>query len=147
MKKLAIGVVILAAASFATIRSGLISAKTPASAPTERVAHDILGDAIANQKRGVQVEGSGVVTRLLEDDNVGSRHQRFIVRLDTGDTLLIAHNIDLAKRIERLEKGDRVEFRGEYEWNSQGGVIHWTHHDPAGRHPGGWLKHDGQTFQ
>jgi hypothetical protein len=43
--------------------------------------------------------------------------------------------------------GDTVEFSGQYEWNSQGGVVHWTHHDPAGEHRAGWLKHRGVTYQ
>jgi len=72
----------------------------------------------------VQVQGSGTVTRVLSDDNKGSRHQRFILQLASGQTLLIAHNIDLAPRIPALSKGDRVAFYGEYEWNSKGGVIH-----------------------
>ena len=65
----------------------------------------------------------------------------------SGQRLLVAHNIDLAPRIEDLKVGDRVEFHGEYEWNAQGGVIHWTHGDPAGRHPDGWLKHRGRVYQ
>jgi hypothetical protein len=40
-----------------------------------------------------------------------------------------------------------VAFRGEYEWNPEGGIIHWTHHDPGGRHAGGWLKHKGKTYR
>jgi hypothetical protein len=96
---------------------------------------------------GRQIEGQGIVTRLLPDDTVGSRHQRFIVRLPSGQTLLIAHNIDIASRIDSLRVGDTVAFSGEYEWNSQGGVVHWTHHDPGGRHASGWLQHDGQTYQ
>lgn len=96
---------------------------------------------------GRQTEGSGVVIKILPDDSDGSRHQRFIVRLESGQTLLIAHNIDLAPRISSLKEGDVVVFNGEYEWNSKGGVIHWTHRDPAGRHVAGWLKHKGQTYQ
>ena len=85
--------------------------------------------------------------RILPDDNQGQRHQRFIVRLDSGQTILIAHNIDLAPRVEPLREGDGVEFSGEYEPNAKGGVVHWTHHYPAGRHPAGWIRHDGRTFQ
>ncbi len=106
-----------------------------------------LQQAIENRQSDVQVRGSGTVIRLLPDDNEGSRHQKFILRLASGDTLLIAHNIDLAPRIDKLKRGDRVEFHGEYEWNPRGGVVHWTHHDPAGRHVGGWLKHQGKTYQ
>jgi hypothetical protein len=84
---------------------------------------------------------------MLADDNDGSRHQRFILEVAGGRTLLIAHNIDLAPRIAGLRAGDTVEFYGEYEWNDKGGVIHWTHHDPNGRHVDGWLKHRGRTYQ
>jgi hypothetical protein len=49
--------------------------------------------------------------------------------------------------VARLERGDEVRFRGQYEWNERGGVIHWTHHDPDGRRPGGWLRHDGATYR
>jgi len=94
-----------------------------------------------------QVRGSGVVTRLLPDDENGSAHQRFIIRVPSGQTLLIAHNTDLAPAIENLRVGDTIEYNGEYEWNPKGGVVHWTHRDPAHQHADGWLKHDGQVFQ
>jgi hypothetical protein len=95
----------------------------------------------------LQIEGEGQVVKLLEDDLKGSRHQRFILGLPWGQTLLVAHNIDLAPRIPNLKVGDQVAFYGEYEWNQQGGVIHWTHHDPDNRHPHGWLRHGGNVYQ
>ena len=106
-----------------------------------------LGRAFKNGTSDVQVEGEGVVTRMLADDLSGSRHQRFIVSLASGQTVLIAHNIDIAPRIDGLQTGDRVRFYGEYVWNEKGGMVHWTHHDPEGRHVAGWLKHNGQTYQ
>lgn len=94
-----------------------------------------------------QITDSGQVIKLLKDDNKGSRHQRFLLRLSNGQTLLVAHNIDLAPYLTQLKVGDTVSFAGEYIWNDKGGVLHWTHHDPKGRHPGGWLKHNGQLYQ
>ena len=107
----------------------------------------VLEQAFEQRQSDIQVQGSGEIVKVLADDNDGSRHQRFILRLNSGRTLLIAHNIDLAPRISSLNRGDTVEFYGEYEWNSKGGVIHWTHHDPQGRHVSGWLKHNGKTYQ
>lgn len=101
----------------------------------------------ANWVDGTQAKGSGVVSRILADDNDGSRHQRFILRLASGRTVLVAHNIDLARRIDEIQVGDKVAFNGEFESNERGGVIHWTHHDPAGYHEDGWLKHNGQTYE
>ena len=106
-----------------------------------------LAAAFENQQSNLQIQGNGIVSKILPDDTKGSQHQRFILRLTNGQTLLIAHNIDLAPRIDNLNVGDTVAFYGEYEWNSKGGVIHWTHRDPSGRHEAGWLKHNGQLYQ
>jgi len=106
-----------------------------------------IGRAFTNKTSNVQVAGEGVVTRILADDVTGSAHQRFLVRLKSGQTLLIAHNVDIAPRVIGLREGDSVSFYGEYVWNEEGGKIHWTHHDPQGRHATGWVKHNGQTFQ
>ena len=103
--------------------------------------------AYTNRSRNIAVQGEGHVVRVLPDDTEGSRHQRFIVRLASGQTLLIAHNIDIAQRVSALEVGDLIEFSGEYDWDRQGGVIHWTHHDPSGHHPAGWIRHNGRLYQ
>lgn len=116
--------------------------------PTASHAGDsAIARAFASRSSDVQVEGEGTVIRVLSDDLNGSRHQRFIVQLASGQTLLISHNIDIAPRIDELAAGDSVSFNGEYVWNEKGGVIHWTHHDPKGRHVTGWIKHNGKTFK
>lgn len=103
--------------------------------------------AFLNKKSGLQVQGQGVVTKLLTDDLSGDRHQRFILRLYSGQTLLIVHNIDIAPRLNDLKVGGLVVFYGQYEWNSQGGLVHWTHHDPGSKHINGWLKYNNKTYQ
>jgi hypothetical protein len=95
---------------------------------------------------GSWIEGTGFVRRLLSDDNDGSRHQRFILDTRDGQTLLIAHNIDLARRVP-VGLGDRVRFRGMYEWNELGGLIHWTHHDPHGVEDGGYVRYRTKTYE
>lgn len=102
---------------------------------------------VQQQQSDVQIDVTGKVIKLLPDDLDGSRHQKFIIKLADGQTILIAHNIDLAPRIDNLNKGDLIAIYGEYEWNQKGGVIHWTHHDPAQRHPDGWIKHQGKIYQ
>jgi hypothetical protein len=98
-------------------------------------------------RSGSQFSGSGRVSRILSDDNIGSKHQRFILTLSSGGTILIAHNIDIAPRIPSLNIGDTVSFNGVYEHNLKGGVVHWTHHDPKGQHEAGWLIKNGRTYQ
>ena len=107
----------------------------------------LLAEAFAAQAMDLPVEGEGTVTRLLADDTEGDRHQRFIVELGSGQTLLVVHNIDVAPRVEGLREGDRVVFKGEYVWNEQGGLIHWTHHDPDGFSEGGWIQYEGTRYR
>ncbi len=103
--------------------------------------------AFQAKRSDVVVEAEGVVVKVLSDDNEGSRHQRFIVRISDSQTVLVAHNIDLAPRVADIRSGDRITFRGEYEYNERGGVIHWTHHDPDGDRPGGWIRRSGEIYQ
>ncbi|WP_089604479.1 DUF3465 domain-containing protein [Acinetobacter piscicola] len=108
---------------------------------------EVIAKSYERKLSNVQVQSVGRVKAILRDDNDGSRHQKFILTLENGLTVLVAHNIDLAPRVDNLHKGDTVEFFGEYEYSTQGGVIHWTHRDPQHRHENGWLKHDGKTYQ
>lgn len=94
---------------------------------------------------GDWIEGSGFVRRLLTDDDDGARHQRIIIQIPGGSTLLVAHNIDLAPRVP-VGLGDRIYFRGIYEWNDLGGILHWTHHDPMGIEAGGYVRFRRKVF-
>lgn len=99
------------------------------------------------RRTGAQVTTSGLVIRILPDDRDGSRHQKFIIRADSGETLLVAHNIDLAPRLEGLRTGERVRISGEFAWNPRGGTLHWTHRDPQGRHVAGYIEWRGRRYQ
>lgn len=144
MKCIRVAAVVICAVIWAGCESAVRHSESGGGRPVDESA---IGRAFDDGTSNVQVEGEGVVTRVLADDTDGSRHQRFILRLASGQTILIAHNIDLAPRVAGLEEGDSVRFYGEYEWNEKGGTIHWTHHDPKRRHVAGWLKHNGRTYQ
>ena len=100
-----------------------------------------------SQTSKVQVEDKGVVSKLLKDDTRGLKHQKFLVKVASGQVVLIVHNIDLAGRLDNIAVGDTVEFRGEYVYNPKGGLVHWTHHDPQKKHYAGWIKHNGHTYE
>lgn len=110
------------------------------------VSNTELEQAFKAKKSDVQVNGHGVVVKLLKDDNKGSRHQKFLVKVNPQQTLLFAHNIDLAPQVP-LQPGDEISFYGEYVYNPKGGVIHWTHHAPQGGHASGWIMHNGKKYQ
>lgn len=110
-------------------------------------SYSSVDEAFQNGASDVVLEFSGDVARLLPDDRDGSRHQRFIVETQSGLTVLVAHNFDLAPRIDDIAIGQPITVKGEYEWNAQGGVIHWTHRDPQGRHEGGWIQYKGQRYE
>ncbi|NLG16022.1 MAG: DUF3465 domain-containing protein [Fibrobacter sp.] len=104
-------------------------------------------EAFARQLSDISVFVRGPISKILKDDTEGNAHQRFIIELSNGRTILVAHNVDLAPRITGISKGSVVYVHGDYEWNSQGGVIHWTHHDPDGSHENGWIIFDGKKYQ
>lgn len=118
-----------------TLASSFVYADTQ----VEKAYHD--------KQNNVQVQGVGKVSKILSDDNNGIRHQKFLLKLPSKLTLLVAHNIDLSKKIDNLKEGDDVEFYGEYEWNNKGGIVHWTHHDPSKKHKDGWLKHKNVVYK
>ncbi len=86
---------------------GCSAAYAPQSTGTVSASDEVLARAFEQRARNLQVEGQGVVQKVLADDDDGSRHQRFIVALASGQTLLIAHNIDLAPKSSACAKAMR----------------------------------------
>jgi hypothetical protein len=100
-----------------------------------------------NHQSTVEVTADGTVVRLLPDRTSSSgAHEQFIVKLSSGDiTVEVEHNISIGVRAP-VKEGDRVIVHGEYIWNAQGGLIHFTHHDPQGTHEGGYIQANGKTY-
>jgi len=116
------------------------------SKPAQKTEALVVASAYIQHLQDVHVEGEGRLVKVLSDDNDGSKHQRFILKTPEDVTVLIAHNIDIAQRINNLTIGDTIYFSGEYVWNEKGGLVHWTHRDPRGSHESGWLRYNGAIY-
>ncbi len=92
----------------------------------------------------VEVTASGSVARLLGDytSRTGT-HEGFLLR-SNALTIRIEDNTTITGEIP-LSKGEAVSLQGQYECND--GVIHWTHHDPRGRHSGGFIEAGGKIYR
>jgi len=149
----AAALVLIAAVVAVAVVPGWIAGSAPAGIPAPSAAAASASTAPSDihalfddRRSGIEVHGAGTVSRILPDDTEGSRHQRFILALPDGLTILVAHNIDIAPRLNGLRVGDTVAFLGQYEWSAEGGTVHWTHHDPSGRHKAGWLEWNDRTY-
>ena len=120
------------------LKSTSVTANMDAGAITE---------AFSAHRNLPQVQGSGIVVKVLKDDTKCLKHQRFLLKVSDNITILIAHNLDLAPRVEDIHEGDVIAFKGEYIYTPKGGTVHWTHKDPRGNHQSGWLKHKGKTYE
>lgn len=96
--------------------------------------------------RKVEVTVDATVQKKLPDDTKGLPHERFLIRLNNGSNVLVAHDTKMAPYVP-LQAGDTVRIHGEYIWNDKGGVLHWTHHADTGHHEGGWIDYRGQRYQ
>ena len=124
-------------------RGGPPASRTPAGADSGVAAIEA---AFRQKRSGVWVEAAGEIVHILPDDRHPPRHQLFLVELPGGHTVKISHNVDLAPKAP-VRKGRQIAFRGRFEHNAKGGVVHWTHHDPGGRTQGGWLRYEGRTYE
>lgn len=97
---------------------------------------------------------TGSVERLLgERRSQSGEHEGFV--LSTGGCnaarrpcpaahLRVEVNTSITGEVP-LTAGQIVTVRGQYECND--GVIHWTHHDPSGRHMAGFIDVNGTRYQ
>lgn len=104
--------------------------------------------AYSASRSHVEVVADGTVTRLLgvQPGRV-SPHEGFLLRLASGCSLIVRveANTDFTGPIS-LERGQHVVVKGEYEYYSLGGVIHWTHRDPRGHHENGYIEAGGHVY-
>ena len=104
--------------------------------------------AFAEHRSSVEVTAEATVTRVLADESGPSGvHQRFIVRLSgSTQTLEIDNNASIGRRVP-IAAGEDLLIHGEYVWNAEGGLIHFTHHDPQHTHEGGWIEVRGTRYE
>ena len=92
-----------------------------------------------------EVTVQGAVTMLLSDSNgTDGPHENFDINV-SGVVIHIVHNLSLAPRVP-VKVGDTVVVHGQFEPDSSGPVIHYTHHQTSG-HEGGYITLNGQTYQ
>jgi hypothetical protein len=120
----------------------LAACSTTATADDAAIVRDY-----QNHTSDVEVTADGTVVTVLPDRSGSSgTHEQFIIRLSSGDiTVEVEHNISIGRRVP-VKEGDHVLVHGVYIWNAEGGLIHFTHHDPQGTHEGGYIEDNGLTY-
>lgn len=107
-----------------------------------------LCQAIASRSSGVEVIADGTVAQLL-GTAIGSSgaHEGFILHLESGcaATLRVETNVAFTGPVP-LHIGERVVVKGEYDHDPDGEVIHFTHRELDGRHPGGYVEAGGVYY-
>jgi hypothetical protein len=95
-----------------------------------------------------RVDFSGTVCsppRFFYGSRTHAMHEAFNVRSSAGE-LEVVDNVSIAPRCP-VQTGDRVEVRGEMVHDpGRLPVVHWTHHDPAHRHPDGFIRLHGKLY-
>lgn len=80
---------------------------------------------------------------------LGSRTHRVHESFDaqtTAGNLEIVDNVGIAPRVP-VQPGDSIVVRGEMVHDpGRMPIVHWTHHDPAGRHAGGFIQLRGRVY-
>ncbi|MGH7738480.1 MAG: DUF3465 domain-containing protein [Candidatus Tyrphobacter sp.] len=104
--------------------------------------------AIASSANGTEVVADGTVTQILgTHPGRSGAHEGFVLHLGSGcdASLRVETNVDFTGPIP-LRTGERVVVKGEYDSDPDGSVIHFTHREVRGRHPGGYVIAGGRYY-
>ncbi|MBX9947521.1 MAG: DUF3465 domain-containing protein [Candidatus Obscuribacterales bacterium] len=118
---------------------------------TDAAAQTNTGDAEAIRAQQLQLVKvpltvTAPVKKMLKYDDRGLPHEKFLLLLSNGSTILVAHNTKMAPYVP-LQSGDLVTVSGEYIWNAKGGLIHWTHHSDTPNHKSGYIDFNGKRYE
>ncbi|MBD5633735.1 MAG: DUF3465 domain-containing protein [Candidatus Eremiobacteraeota bacterium] len=108
-------------------------------------------DAWRSGRSHTQVTASGSVVRVLGlSHGPSGAHEGFLLHLrgsaGRGLTVRVEDNVDVTGPLP-LTAGADVEVRGEYIYDALGGIIHYTHLDPRGRHAAGYVRIGDKVYQ
>ncbi len=96
----------------------------------------------------MEVTFSGTVTspaRFFYGTHTRCEHETFGVATAAGPMQII-DNTAIAPRVP-VQPGDRIQVRGEMVHDpGRIPIVHWTHHDPQGRHPDGFIELRGRFY-
>jgi len=122
-------------------------APAPPGTVTSATDNTAVQRAFERHAENLELTATGSVDRVLSDqEGPSGPHERFVVRLpDVGLTVLVEHNLSIAPRVP-VSVGQPIVVRGEYVWNTQGGFVHFTHHDPDGSHEAGYILYGGRRY-
>lgn len=140
-----------ARALFAYALAALAFATGCAQTTSSNADNAAVYDAWRTGRSHVEVTLDGSVARML-GMRVGrsGTHEGFLVHLTGGDghglTVRVEDNIDLTGPIP-LAEGESVEVRGEYIFDPEGGIVHYTHRDHHYHHVAGYVLAGGKFYQ
>ena len=98
----------------------------------------------------MQVQYSGTVLtppRFFFGSHSRMEHEQFDVQRDGGGgTFRVIDNVTIGPRVP-AHPGDHVTVNGELVHDrGRPPIVHFTHHDPWGSHPGGSIELGGRVY-
>ncbi|MDP3509818.1 MAG: DUF3465 domain-containing protein [Candidatus Melainabacteria bacterium] len=102
--------------------------------------------AQSQQARKVELTVTAPIKKLLREEDYREPHQRFLLILSNGTTVLVANDLQYGTYAP-VQEGNVVRIHGEYIWNERGGVLHWTHKSDEPRHESGYIDFNGMRYQ